>query len=348
MPAHRRKRKTPVPITPTKKARMKLLRDRGETLQSIADLFNTDKGTVSKNLKKLDVNPDPYAHGHRTGRPKSLDAHWRLRLRRKVLSGAEPDATHAHRALHPPCSIRTTRRAFVEMGLHGYRRRKCARLTPKHVKVRRAWAQELASWTPEDFNRIVFSDECRIERVPKAGPQWCRRGPNEAFEARNVKGQDQQGGGTVMVWGAISPRGVSRLVRCDNHMDHRKYITLLSRHLIPFLRDPIHNNSTLIFQQDGSPVHTAKAVGRYLASKDVETLRWPARSPDMSIIENLWAILKDRIWERDPVPETLDKIFAAAEDEWSKITEADLGKLYASMPQRIRALAKARGSYTRY
>jgi len=182
----------------------------------------------------------------------------------------------------------------------------------------------------------------------RVAPQWCRRGPKESLAPQNIKGQEQQGGGTVMVWAAMSHFGLTGLVRVSTTMDSRVYIRILSRHLLPFLHTPQHGTNSLIFQQDGASSHTAKATRWYLASKHVKQLAWPAKSPDMSPIENLWSILKDRIWAREPIPHTLDQIYTAACEEWDNITDEDLDKLYNSMPRRIRALLAAKGWYTKY
>ncbi len=56
------------------------------------------------------------------------------------------------------------------------------------------------------------------------------------------------------------------------------------------------HTSKPFFQQDGAPAHTSKATKSYLEASNIELLRpWPAQSPDLSPIENAWALLQRRM-----------------------------------------------------
>ncbi|XP_063855001.1 uncharacterized protein LOC135097165 [Scylla paramamosain] len=54
-----------------------------------------------------------------------------------------------------------------------------------------------------------------------------------------------------------------------------------------------------IFQQDLAPCHTSKIVKNFMTEKNIQVLDWPGNSPDVSPIENLWAICKSRLRTMD-------------------------------------------------
>ncbi len=78
----------------------------------------------------------------------------------------------------------------------------------------------------------------------------------------------------------------------------------------------------------------------------VTVLNWPANSPDLNPIENLWGIVKRKM--RDTRPNNADDLKAAIKATWASIPPQQRHKLITSMPRRIEAVIKAKGAPTKY
>src|SRR5215216_3596249 len=71
---------------------------------------------------------------------------------------------------------------------------------------------------------------------------------------------------------------------------------ILVNYAIPTVKS--HTKKTkkkFLFQEDNAPVHTVKVARSFLISSKVEVLPWPAQSPDINPIENLWSYIEVKI-----------------------------------------------------
>lgn len=265
-----------------------------------------------------------------------------------IRSGRAQTATEVQQEAFPSVTPQLVRAYLTAMGLPGHRRRRKFILTRDHKRQRRFWARQHENWSVQDWERVVFTDEFRINRWGSDGNQYCRRGPGEEFREDKVDSEMKHGGGSIMVWGCITSRGYGRLHRIEGNMKADQYVSILQESLLGTLRDHSLSPSDIIFQHDNDPKHTAKLTSRWLASQDFSVMPWPAGSPDMNAAEHVWNRLKNRVGAVRPCPHNLDELWEVVQREWQKLDNEFLESLYESMPRRVHALKDAKGSYTKY
>ncbi|GFX18280.1 transposable element Tcb1 transposase [Trichonephila clavipes] len=66
--------------------------------------------------------------------------------------------------------------------------------------------------------------------------------------------------------------------------------------------------ATAIFQQDNVRPHVARIVQRFFVNHQIELLPWPARSPDLSPIENMRFMVTERLTQITPPAATPDQL----------------------------------------
>ncbi|KAK7910412.1 hypothetical protein WMY93_015096 [Mugilogobius chulae] len=71
-----------------------------------------------------------------------------------------------------------------------------------------------------------------------------------------------------------------------------------------------------------------------------------ANSPDLNVIENLWAIVKRKI--RDRKPTKLDQLKQNIATAWEAVSAETCDKLVKSMPRRLQAVIQAKGAAKKY
>ena len=78
----------------------------------------------------------------------------------------------------------------------------------------------------------------------------------------------------------------------------------------------------------------------------LHVLDWPANSPHLNAIENLWGIVKKKLHKHQP--NTCEQLKDAIKTCWNEVTPHECQQLIHSMPHCIEAVIKARGDATKY
>ncbi len=150
---------------------------------------------------------------------------------------------------------------------------------------------------------------------------------------------------SVMIWAAMSSAGVGPLCFLKSTVNAAIYQDILEHFMLPSA-DKLYGDAGFIFQQDLVPAHTAKGTKSWFNDHGVTVLDWPANSPDLNPIKNLWGIVKRKM--RDTRANNSDDLKAAIKATRASITPEQCHRLIASMPRRIDAVIYAKGGPTKY
>jgi len=97
--------------------------------------------------------------------------------------------------------------------------------------------------------------------------------------------------------------------------------------------------------KDGAPVHGSKTSKAWRDGQSLIKLEWPANSPDLNPIENVWRVMKDVVQQKKR-PKNADEMKAALQAAWETIPTEKLEQLVCSMPNRMKAVVEAKGGST--
>ena len=126
-------------------------------------------GTISKINKELDLNKENN-HG---GRPVKLSAHDKQSIICQITSGKLDNAVQAtqfiNNTLTNPVHPQTVRNALKEAGLWSVTKKKVPLLKQTHWQRWLKFAHYHKNWTVEDWKRVLWSDETKINRIGSDG-----------------------------------------------------------------------------------------------------------------------------------------------------------------------------------
>ena len=166
---------------------------------------------------------DAYYRAHVPGRPRKM-TEWDMRQATRALeSEFASDAADLQRKLFPRVGYSTVKRYLVKAGYHGFIRRKKPYLKPIHIKKRKQWERMHRHWPLQQWQKVIFSDESKYCLFGSDGRVYCQRKIGRAYDAWNVKKTVKHEGGSIMVWGCISWKGVGQLHRVDGTMNADQY-----------------------------------------------------------------------------------------------------------------------------
>ena len=177
------------------------------------------------------------------------------------------------------------------------------------------------------WHRVIFSDEKKwnLQGNDKFVNVWT-----EDLNTYTIaKGEALTG--SLMVWGAISVEGTLRLICTPGKINANVYIEMLENDFFSHPKTDLPDN--FIFQQDNVPSHSTQKIMEYFASNNINVMKWPAKSPDLSPIENVWSYMSDQIYHDGTTYQNVNYLWDALVKAWQSIPIEYIESLYTSIPK---------------
>lgn len=315
--------------------------------RKISRTLKIPKSTVTWHAKKQGMKSPP-----KKGRPKILSERDENFIAKKISSGVVPNATKMSKEIKERFDISVSRytisRVLKKKGFKSAEKKEKPQLSKKNVKARFDFAKAHQDWTLDDWKRVIFSDETKINRFNSDGRTWYWSKDPSVLNEKSVKPTVKYGGGGVMMWGCMTSEGVGFCCKIDSTLDQYLYKNILEDELMQSIEYYGLDPSKVIFQHDNDPKHTAKSIKEWLKDQEFGVMNWPAQSPDLNPIEHLWFHVKKTLNQFENPASGINELWERVKKIWNEISPEICSNLIESMPNRINAVLKAKGKWTKY
>lgn len=190
-----------------------------------------------------------------------------------------------------------------------------------------------------DWSKIVWSDE---KKFNLDGPDGIRYYWHDLRNEPKYLSRRAYGGGSLMIWGAFVGDKLLDLVVVEGKMNSAKYIAMLDKHLRPFMK------RGWTFMQDGASIHRSDETKTWLEKQKIPVIGWPAHSPDLNPIENVWGTLTRAVFANGRQFKTKVELKTEIIKKWSLIKPETLSNMVDSMSDRIVEVIANHGGSTTY
>ena len=250
-------------------AEILFLLSNNQSIRQVAQKTGHSKSTIHRIQQTLELDKENI----KLGGPCKLSPRDKRKIIHKITSGEIDTAVQAtkwiNNFIESPVSTNTVRRALHSEGLKSAPKVKKPLLKSSHRRARLDFALKYQYWTVDDWKRVLWSDETKINKFGSDGRQWVWKRRGEPLSDRTTQPTVKHGGGNIMVWGCFSYHGVGQLAEVEGRMKADQYISILEDHLLSSAENAGILRADLIFQQDNDPKHTSKLAQKWFDSQGI-------------------------------------------------------------------------------
>ncbi|KAG8237996.1 hypothetical protein J437_LFUL017716, partial [Ladona fulva] len=162
-------------------------------------------------------------------------------------------------------------------------------MTDFHKAARLDFARQYVNENVAFWRRVVFSDEKTFSSSFNGPVTVFYRPNNTRFHPHYVMQRGRSGQFSINTWGWVCAEGPGALWKIEGNLDGTQYVSILENVMLPSVK--ILFSEDFVFLHDNSRIHTCKQAKTWFSENNVLQLTWPARSPDLNPIENIWGCM---------------------------------------------------------
>jgi hypothetical protein len=221
------------------------------------------------------------------------------------------------------------RQCRIQLDLHFLPMRPECHMSDANMQFRISWCEQQEG---RDWGNVIFTDESWFEVGLRKHWIWRRHddyGPDVCY-SRQAHPQK------IMVWGGIGFNFKSELhFVTQGTVDGAYYLNNIISGTFHHQANRAYGDGAWLLQQDNARPHIKKDVVKAIEDLGIHILKpWPPYSPDLNIIERIWAIMKNRI--ETSAMSSLEHLREVLVEVWESLTYRTINNLVAEMPRRMR------------
>ena len=279
------------------------------------------------------------------GRKKKLSPQKTQAIKCAVVKDSKLTASKIQEKYKVQLSVRQIQRMIRSFGGMYIKDDEQILLDEGHRIKRKEFALHQAGWKDE-WNFIVFMDEKTFNLDGPDGPSFHWYIPEESSKLLTKTTHTK---GSVKVWGSFYSGGVFDLVRYFDYIDSEAYQAFFNPSLLRKYRTIV--GSDYEFQQDNASFHVSNSTVMFFRSRNVKLIPWPALSPDINPIENIWGIITQKVYFKNGYRInyiSADLLYEAIKTVWYNLADETLQNLVNSLPLRMEKRIKSDGEKIPY
>ncbi len=312
------------------------MRREGVKVEEIAEKFELHLMTVYRILREAN------GQKKKRGRRPCVTAAQRRRVVRNIRINPALSAKNLAAVSEVRVSAATIQRILKQNEFRRVRVCPMESVSAKNKKERLEFARKYVTWSFGQWEKVIFSDEKKWNLRGNDGRinLWVEEGSQKTREMASYSRK------SLMTWAAITPNKGLVIVRIDEKIDALTYCDMLDTCFLPVAAQEIGYD--FIFQHDNALPHRAQVTTQFLNENKIDVLKWPAQSPDLNPIENIWGIMSKEVYKEGKSYLNCDDLWEAVQIAFKNLDPGVLKKVYESMTSRLIKVLESAGRRINY